>query len=71
MEHCCPICRTAVANASAGRRPYPFCSARCRDVDLGRWLDGAYRVPVTDEAPTEEELALAVAVERTGFRGDA
>jgi uncharacterized protein len=26
----------------------PFCSARCRDIDLGRWLRGTYRVE-TDE----------------------
>jgi endogenous inhibitor of DNA gyrase (YacG/DUF329 family) len=29
---------------------YPFDSARCQDVDLNRWLSGAYRAP-TDEAP--------------------
>jgi endogenous inhibitor of DNA gyrase (YacG/DUF329 family) len=23
----------------------PFCGARCRDVDLGRWLNGSYRMP--------------------------
>lgn len=26
----------------------PFCSARCRDLDLGRWLDGAYAVPAVE-----------------------
>jgi hypothetical protein len=24
---------------------FPFCSPRCRLIDLGRWLDGAYRFP--------------------------
>jgi hypothetical protein len=24
---------------------HPFCSQRCRDVDLGRWLKGAYAIP--------------------------
>ena len=33
----CPICGT---KAEAAYRP--FCSARCRDVDLGRWLGGGY-----------------------------
>ena len=30
----------------------PFCSKRCADLDLGKWLDGAYAIPV-EEAPTE------------------
>jgi uncharacterized protein len=32
----------------------PFCSKRCADIDLGRWLKESYRVP-TDEGPGEEE----------------
>ncbi len=31
----------------------PFCSARCRMVDLKRWLDGGYAIP-TDEPPEED-----------------
>jgi uncharacterized protein len=27
----------------------PFCSKRCADVDLGRWLNGSYAIPVTEE----------------------
>jgi len=30
----------------------PFCSQRCKDVDLGRWLKGDYRVP--DERPDQQ-----------------
>jgi uncharacterized protein len=40
----------------------PFCSKRCADVDLYRWLNGKYAIPATDEPgeesaeiPTEEE----------------
>jgi hypothetical protein len=47
----CPICGKA---ASPDHRP--FCSARCGEIDLGRWLKGVYRVP-TDEAPSQEDLA--------------
>lgn len=36
----CPICERP--SAAAYR---PFCSARCADVDLGRWFSGTYRVP--------------------------
>jgi endogenous inhibitor of DNA gyrase (YacG/DUF329 family) len=39
----CPVCRRPVDwNASAFR---PFCSDRCRLLDLGKWVDEAYRVP--------------------------
>lgn len=38
----------------------PFCSARCRQLDLGRWLDGSYRIP-SEEEPEEDELAALIA----------
>ena len=37
----CPICNTPVTDEQA---TYPFCSKRCRLVDLGEWFDGSYRV---------------------------
>ncbi len=42
--------RVTVGRCSVCRRPVdprfrPFCSARCKQVDLGRWLDGHYAVP--------------------------
>lgn len=52
----CPIC-----NKETDPRPKnpsaPFCGVRCRQVDLGKWLDGDYRVPVaeTDEGDGEGE----------------
>jgi len=45
----CPICRATVASRVA----FPFCSERCRLIDLGRWLDGEYRIPA-EEAPDPE-----------------
>ena len=44
----CPICKRPVSDppADGPRGDYPFCSARCKLIDLGRWLDGAYQVPV-------------------------
>lgn len=40
------------------REFYPFCSQRCKDVDLNRWLAGAYAIPVTagedDAGPGED-----------------
>ena len=44
----CPIC-----TAPALHRFRPFCSQRCADVDLGRWVKGNYRIP-TEEAPDGE-----------------
>ncbi|MGO1121240.1 DNA gyrase inhibitor YacG [Rhodovibrionaceae bacterium A322] len=43
----CPICRKATQ-----KKYSPFCSARCWQVDLGRWLNGSYRVE-TEERPME------------------
>lgn len=31
------------------REHYPFCSDRCRTLDLSRWLNGAYAIPVADD----------------------
>ena len=40
----CPICRGQVA-ARAENPAFPFCSERCRLIDLGHWLGESYRVP--------------------------
>lgn len=46
----CPICGKP---ADAKRRP--FCSTRCADVDLHRWLSGVYAVPaVESEEPGDD-----------------
>jgi endogenous inhibitor of DNA gyrase (YacG/DUF329 family) len=45
----CPICKNVVADEGPDRpKTYPFCSERCKLIDLGRWLDGKYQVPVAD-----------------------
>ncbi len=40
----CPICGKPAAYAER-----PFCSQRCRLLDLGRWVDGSYAVPVVED----------------------
>jgi endogenous inhibitor of DNA gyrase (YacG/DUF329 family) len=40
----CPSCKKPVA-PRAQNRAYPFCSDRCRAVDLGKWLGEEYRFP--------------------------
>ena len=39
----CPICDRLMQSTSPGEWPeFPFCSARCRLIDLGRWLGESY-----------------------------
>jgi endogenous inhibitor of DNA gyrase (YacG/DUF329 family) len=58
----CPICKRPVPvpppNATREQRQmYPFCTDRCRLIDLGRWLDGAYQIPVKDDDPPRRRPA--------------
>lgn len=47
----CPICR------KPGVLHYkPFCSRRCADVDLGRWLVGTYAVPAVPDEKDDDEM---------------
>jgi endogenous inhibitor of DNA gyrase (YacG/DUF329 family) len=48
----CPICgRPAVPDVR------PFCSKRCADIDLQRWLSGRYAVPAVEDENGPEEAA--------------
>ena len=40
----CPEC-----GKPSARDTYPFCSKRCKDVDLNRWLKGVYVIPARDD----------------------
>ena len=47
----CPTCKKSVPDPAPGDDLplcFPFCSDRCKLIDLGRWLDGKYQVPVVD-----------------------
>lgn len=49
----CPQCSKQVEWGPAS--PYrPFCSERCKQIDLGAWASEAYRVPVTEDAEKAE-----------------
>jgi hypothetical protein len=50
----CPIC-----DHPASGEHRPFCSARCADIDLGRWLSDRYAIPVEDEEPDPDALGVA------------
>jgi endogenous inhibitor of DNA gyrase (YacG/DUF329 family) len=39
--HACRTCGTPITEET---ETFPFCSSRCRTVDMGKWLDGEYRI---------------------------
>ena len=45
----CPICGKPTVEAYK-----PFCSKRCADVDLNRWLTGSYVIPARGDEPSAE-----------------
>lgn len=49
----CPICKK-----QPEPKYRPFCSKRCADIDLGKWLTGSYAIPA---AQTDDEDSLPVA----------
>jgi len=44
----CPICKKVVKSTDAD---FPFCSPRCRTIDLGKWASGAYVIA----SPSEDD----------------
>ncbi|PZO79109.1 MAG: DNA gyrase inhibitor YacG [Mesorhizobium amorphae] len=46
----CPEC-----GKPSAREFYPFCSSRCKDVDLNRWLSGVYVIPGREGDEEDEE----------------
>ena len=49
----CPICGKPMVQEFR-----PFCSARCADVDLNRWLTDRYVIPARDDEPAGENAGL-------------
>jgi uncharacterized protein len=62
----CPVCKRALSEDISARKFRPFCSKRCADVDLGRWLNGAYAIPVVAEDEEEGEADSAHADDEDG-----
>lgn len=54
----CPICETEFDPQEVPPTALPFCSTRCKQIDLGRWLGGRYTLPgaplVEEDIPDEE-----------------
>ncbi|MBI1321837.1 DNA gyrase inhibitor YacG [bacterium] len=52
----CPICKKTIRFERLSDQPFfPFCSERCKLVDLGRWIDGSYTI---SRELNEEELEM-------------
>jgi endogenous inhibitor of DNA gyrase (YacG/DUF329 family) len=49
----CPICKKPV---KADEPDFPFCSDRCRSIDLGKWATGAYVIPSTETEDAEDAI---------------
>jgi len=53
----CPICEKSLSGPSAAEFPHlPFCSERCRWIDMGRWLGESYRIPDPDSSVPSEDV---------------
>lgn len=63
MDYQCPMCGKVIPSATTtpeGRKRinatfFPFCSERCRLLDLGSWLEGRYSVPAEPHSDTEDD----------------
>lgn len=61
----CPICGKPASQAF-----HPFCSARCADIDLNRWLSGSYVISAAADPGEEEEGAHGLPPPPSGDEDD-
>jgi uncharacterized protein len=71
----CPICRKPRSLETNDANKFrPFCSERCKLIDLGSWLDGSYKIsrPIseTDLDGADNFLGLEPNTSRTGGNGN-
>jgi len=50
----CPTCGRARTTSVGSNKYFPFCSQRCKLVDLGAWLDAEYRIASTENEDDDE-----------------
>ena len=52
----CPICGRRMQSQLLSDWPqFPFCSQKCKTIDLGRWLSDAYKIPKEEPEEAEQE----------------
>ena len=49
----CPICGSE-SKPRAQNPSFPFCNPRCKTIDLGKWMNEEYRVPVDDSSDEDD-----------------
>jgi len=54
----CPKCKTSFEYYSSASRP--FCSERCRMIDLGHWLEETYSVPAQNLTEEEQDRLMQI-----------
>jgi len=59
----CPICKQPLPTGEKRPPDAPFCSARCRVLDLGNWLGGAYALPARPDESDDLDVEAALADE--------
>ncbi|MBY0228058.1 MAG: DNA gyrase inhibitor YacG [Gemmataceae bacterium] len=57
MRARCPVCGKEFDGDPLSSPGFPFCTPKCKLIDLGRWLDEGYSIPAEeqDEPPPGEE----------------
>ncbi len=54
----CPLCGKTFETSTLAEWPgFPFCSERCKLIDLGRWIDGDYAIPGAEPEKEDEPSA--------------
>ena len=68
MKSKCPICGKVINKAtrqeSRDKKFYPFCSNRCKLIDLGKWLDSKYRIATVEDDKNADDTATADAADK-------
>ncbi|NDD64952.1 MAG: DNA gyrase inhibitor YacG [Acidobacteria bacterium] len=68
MTEICPTCRKE--SAPVGNTSRPFCSDRCRMIDLGRWMSEEYRVALPGALDDRSEIDIGGGFEREEGTGE-
>ncbi len=62
MKHQCPVCHKTINGTNQERADqakfFPFCSQRCKLMDLGAWLDGKYKIISESQLQKQESSEL-------------
>lgn len=57
----CPVCGQALSVVDPSAGVFPFCSARCKDVDFSRWARGEYRIAGPIDPRLSEDITGDIA----------